>query len=107
MSDPWIEAIKIIEPRIEELLESMKQGPIIKPSLVMRGKRWNIVLEEAWPSVDDAGNYYHSSGLDDRVEWAVVELKKWDTTRTAWDTWQFNSRKDAEKFITFYNLTWA
>ena len=45
--------------------------------------------------------------LDDIVKWAEKELEKYkDCRRTAWHLWQFKSKRDAEKFITFFHLSW-
>jgi hypothetical protein len=108
-SNSWIESIKVIEPKINELIQAMQEGSKIKPVLSpTTSDSYTITLEEEWPSVDDAGNYFNSSDLDNRVKWATIELDKWDhVSRRAWDKWQFKSRRDAEKFITLYNLVWG
>lgn len=97
--------------RLDKVMQqwtTMKELPIIIPKLSIRGRNYTVTLEEKWQSVDDAGNYYHSGELDKRVDWTVDELSKWDfCSRTAWDTWQFNSQHDAEKFIVYYMLKWA
>jgi len=101
--------------RLDKVIQqwtTMKELPTIVPKLTgnrRKGSRiWTVTLEEKWQSVDDAGNYFHSGELDKRVDWAVDELSKWDScSRTAWDTWQFNSHHDAEKFIVYYTLKWA
>jgi hypothetical protein len=82
-------------------------APTIIPNLYKEHK-WTIRIEEKWASVDDAGNYFNSTGLDQRVEWATQILESWKTaTRTSWDMWVFSSKREAEKFITLYSLTWA
>jgi hypothetical protein len=54
------------------------------------------------------GNDNYVGLLDSRVEWVYNQLKDWpDCKRTAWDMWRFKSKRDAEKFITLYTLTWA
>jgi hypothetical protein len=88
---------------------AMSHAPDINPRLY-RGqqRKWTVKIEEVWASVDDAGNYFNSTGLDQRVEWTAKTLDTWKTaTRTSWDMWVFNNKKEAEKFITVYHLTWA
>jgi hypothetical protein len=88
---------------------AMSHQPIIKPVLKRGARRkWTVRLEEVFPSVDDAGNYYNSSDLDNRVEWAFEILKTWKTAhRSAWDMWMFDSKREAEKFVALYGLTWV
>ena len=82
--------------------------PTIRPKLYQgQNRKWHIRLIEEFASVDDAGNHYNSSKLDERVNWALQTLETWKTAhRTAWDMWYFNSKRDAEKFITVYYLVW-
>ena len=81
--------------------------PIIKPILlrIRLSKRWRIHLQEEWPNENNIGS---SSPLDGRVEWVFETLKTWDTAkRTSWDMWEFDNKREAEKFITLYTLQWA
>jgi hypothetical protein len=97
--------------RLDKVMQqwtSMKELPVIIPKLSRERHKWIVTLEEKWLSVDDAGNYYHSGELDNRVKWTEEELSKWAScSRTAWDTWQFKTRHEAEKFIVYYTLKWA
>jgi len=84
-----------------------KEEPTIQPVLSRRAGKYSVTLEEKWQSVDDAGNYYNSGALDEKVEWTneyLATVK--ESIRTSWDTWQFKSKQDAEKFILFYTLRW-
>jgi hypothetical protein len=106
MKDSWIQAIEAFEPKYQDLKRAMDSGPNIKLILYQSGnKKWRVTLEERWPAeVIDSG----SSELDRSVEWASEELKKWTSvTRMAWDTWDFSTKRDAERFIIIYNLTWS
>lgn len=78
----------------------------IKPELYRGpGRKWHIRLIEVWPEHVTA---FGSSSLDEKVEWCYQTLKTWNTAhRTAWDMWRFDSKRDAEKFITLYILQWA
>jgi hypothetical protein len=81
--------------------------PTIKVNLFRGSKRkWHIRFEEVYPEI------YHydpkSNALDNTVDWATETLKNWNTAhRTSWDMWRFDSKYDAEKFITLFNLVWA
>ena len=106
MNDSWTQVLEAFEPKYQDLKRAMDSGPIIKPVLYQSGnKKWRVTLEEVWPAeVIDSG----STALDRSVEWVAEELKKWSSAkRMAWDTWDFPTRRDAERFIIIYNLTWS
>ena len=43
-----------------------------------------------------------------RLRAVQEELKNWtNVRRMAWDQWNFKYKKDAEKFVTLFNLKWA
>lgn len=85
------------------------QESVIKPVLTKIKNQWHLTFEEEWYH-DSGGSYTINSGsvmLDDIVKWAEKELEKCkDCRRTAWHLWQFKSKRDAEKFITFFHLSW-
>lgn len=104
----WISVLEALEPQYRNLVDAVANGPTIKPVISKKTNSWAVTLQEEWQSVDDAGNYYHSSELDNKVEWVADELERWDSaTRASWDMWYFKSKREAEKFITFYTLAWA
>lgn len=82
---------------------------IIKPELIRRrlkkgNSNWQLQLVEHWPD----RVYRGTSQLDTRVNWAEKILETWSSVRRiSWDMWIFDKKRDAEKFITLYNLTWA
>jgi hypothetical protein len=78
----------------------------IKPTLIKRGNganhRWCLQLVE-----ERETNTYHTSRLDESVEWTDNQLKDWpNCERKSWDMWDFKHKNDAEKFITLFYLTW-
>jgi hypothetical protein len=84
------------------------QLSVIKPKLHLReSKWWRVQLVEDFGTVDDAGNSMPSRNLDDCVKWVESQLTDWpDSKRMAWDMWDFKHRKDAEKFVTLFHLSW-
>lgn len=84
----------------------------IKPTLHRRGNGPNywyrLQLVEDWGTVNDAGITAMPSGsLDKCVKWVEEKLKDWpNCNRMAWDMWDFKSRREAEKFITLFHLSW-
>jgi len=84
---------------MDELNTSM-----IKPTLHRRNSNWYRLqfIEES----DDDSTWYNQK-LNDTVEWAAEKLKDWpDVKRMSFDMWDFKHRKDAEKFITLFHLSW-
>ena len=78
---------------------------VIKPKLHLRESKWWRVqlVEEA----DDDVSAWTTTKLDKSVAWAEEHLKDWaNCKRMAWDMWDFKHRKDAEKFITLFHLSW-
>jgi hypothetical protein len=88
---------------------------VIKPTLHRRANGPNywyrLQLVEDFGSDlanDFVNDHLHSRTLDECVKWAEEKLKDWpNCNRMAWDMWDFKSRKDAEKFITVFHLSWA
>ena len=76
---------------------------MIKPTLrqLTGTHSWRLQLVEL---TED--NSYHTNKLDRCIEWVNGQLENWtDCNRTAWDMWDFKSKKDAEKFITLFHLS--
>lgn len=88
---------------------------VIKPKLRRLSNvkhKWRIQLVDEDSSLFNGGDFagmpgFNSSGLDSCVKWTEEQLKSWpNTVRMAWDMWDFKHRKDAEKFLTVFHLTW-
>jgi hypothetical protein len=46
--------------------------------------------------------------LEDQINWITAQLKKQkNCVRIDTGAWQFQNKRDAEKFITLYHLTWT
>lgn len=85
---------------------------VIKPTLHRRANWPNywyrLQLVEEFETVDNADNNFPTKKLDRCVEWVEEKLEDWpDCHRKAWDIWDFKHRKDAEKFITVFHLSWV
>ena len=88
------------------MLWSKSNEAIIKPQLVKSGRGWLLSINEHWQSVDDAGNPFPSSNLDEQIRWATEQLEG-RARRISWHMWKFKTKRDAEKFITMYYLVWG
>lgn len=106
MNDPWQQVLESLEPEYEKLKSAMETGPRIKPTLYQsNSKKWRVTLEEDWP---DNPVVFESHNLDFYVDWTDKELSKWSNVRRiSWDSWDFSTKRDAERFVIIYNLTWS
>jgi hypothetical protein len=91
---------------------AMSHYPTVKLDLSRRNNKWQVELNEHWPdNLNPAAEWTPIIGgdiLGERVEWSEKTLDTWDSCkRMAYNQWWFDSKNDAEKFITFYTLTWA
>lgn len=106
MTDPWIGILKALEPDYERLHNMSSKSPIINPEIWKNARnKWAITLQEHWDHVA-LSEGPHTVDFHDIVFWSDIELKKWDCIRTSYDTWQFKSKRDAEKFKTLFLLKW-
>jgi hypothetical protein len=88
---------------------------VIKPTLKRRANGPNYwyrlhLIEDFGSDLANefVNDHLHSVNLDECINWTEDKLKDWpDCNRMAWDMWDFKHRKDAEKFITLFHLSWA
>jgi hypothetical protein len=109
MSATWMHLIEALEPDYLKYKNTLEEGSTILTTIEQNGKLWNLNITEKWVG-EDPGllDIFTTITFDKRIEWASVELEKWQhCRRTAWHIWEFKHKRDAEKFITLYNLTWA
>jgi hypothetical protein len=108
MNNPWGHTLSMLEPDINVLKDFMDRGPQIKPKLRLVHRTWVMEIKIDWGMFDDFGNPWGTLDLDRRVIWAAAQLDTWENvSRQAWDMWHFKHKRDAEKFITLYNLVWT
>lgn len=105
MTNPWTDIVKVLEPKYEQYAIEMYGNPTIKPRLWKSVRGWSVMLEEQWP--EEIINAFKLEIFDDIVIWTSEQLELWPgCKRSAYDTWVFRSKQDAEKFITLFNLKW-
>lgn len=98
--------------RLDKAIRTWIEKPtVIRPTLHRRANGPNywyrLQIVEDFGSSDDAGNYIPSTKLDECINWVGDKLKNWPNCyRKAWDMWDFESKHDAEKFITVFHLSW-
>lgn len=104
--DKWEQMLQSIEPEYSKLKDMLEQGPTYK---AVKVRKHTVSIEETWPEGYE-GSYLLGKDdlmLDDIVDEVANELFTWpDVTRTAWNQWKFKNSKEADKFITWYNLKW-
>lgn len=84
-------------------------GTVIKPTLHRRanGPNYWYRLQLVEQTDDEDPQMFYNQRFEDCVNWTAVKLKDWpDCNRMAFDMWDFKKRKDAEKFITLFHLSW-
>jgi len=89
------------------LIKWAYEQPMIKPTLHRRANGPNYWYRLQFIEETDGEQRWYNQHLTDCVEWAAEKLKDWpDVRRMAFDMWDFKSKKDAEKFITVFHLSW-
>lgn len=106
----WIQAIKTLVPEYDDLVERMDEKVIVRAFLKKEGIRWTVWIKEDWTG-STLGHLYYTATYDEvdkRIEWAEQQLASWKfVSRVERDQWCFFSKKQAEKFITLFNLRWG
>lgn len=105
-NDPWEFIIRSLHPDLEKLQNMIEVDPLIKADLSKKNRRWQIKIIETWPvETFDLKWTFDVDALQLAVDWTDRALQSWDyVRRESWDTWSFNSKRDAEKFVTLYNV---
>ena len=100
----WSQILHQWEPRYD-VLEKIGQNMV--PIKIFKNYQRDYTLCIRY----DLENYQTTQDsylLNDIITWAIEELDKWPRVRrTAYDMWKFPSKKQADKFITLFNLKWA
>jgi hypothetical protein len=110
VADPWAHMLHQLEPEYSTLKFIVENGPDVKANLRKVNLSWRVQLEEDWNDPNIGEVYYTADykNLDDRCEWADQQLKDWKfATRLSHQEWKFLNKRQAEKFITLFNLRWT
>ncbi len=92
------------------MFEWTDQVSVIKPTLHRRanGPNYWYRLQLVEESDDNSTRHNLFLKFEECVHWTDDKLKDWpNCKRMAYDMWDFKHRRDAEKFITLYHLSWA
>jgi hypothetical protein len=82
---------------------------VINPVVFRRAKGPNYwyrlqFIDESDP---ESSFGWRSRQFEDCIQWAEKTLATWpDCHRKAFDMWDFKRRRDAEKFLTVFHLSW-
>lgn len=111
-TDPWAQVLESFEPEYKKLKEKMERTPKIRIALRKVNLAWRIRIEEDWDSTkpEDLYMYYTADygNLDSRCDWSADQLNDWKlVNRLSYQEWKFWRLRDAEKFLTLFNLKWA
>lgn len=112
--DNWNLMLRDLEPEYDKISQVIDMGPEILPVLINNKKRCILLIQETYPDfinlVDKEILEEITSShlnLDNTINQVSEELKTWKgCRRIAWDRWEFDSRKNAEKFVTLFHLKW-
>lgn len=105
--EPWQSILRTLEPEIDRLVKTMHTGSKIVPSLERIKNRWTVKLSEEW-IIDSDFRPITTDNLSEAVDWTVEQLQHWSSVRRmSYDMWEFESKRDAEKFQILFNLKWA
>ena len=94
----WQDRDTVVKPKLRELSNSKY--------------KWRVQLVDEDSFLSNGGDFvreagFNSSEFDSCINWTAEKLEDWPgTVRMAWDMWDFKHRRDAEKFLTVFHLTW-
>ncbi len=88
----------------------LEDGPKVKAVLEHKNFKWHVKIVEDWGDSSIGHMYYTASYVnrDICVDWTTDQLSRQKfVNRVSFDQWVFLRKRDAEKFITLFNLRWA
>lgn len=108
MSVAWEDMLREFEPDYDNLKDIMHNGPKIVARMRTFNGKCRVRIEEDWGIADQPDTNSSETKLDKRCNWAAEQLINWRfVSRISYQEWIFFNRKQAEKFLTLYNLKWA
>jgi hypothetical protein len=110
MSSAWISTLEQLEPNYHRYQKMLEDGPKVRAILEHKNFRWRVKVEEDWGD-SSIGHMYYTATYTNRdvcVDWTAEQLSKHRfVNRISFDQWAFLRKRNAEKFITLFNLRWA
>ena len=109
MTDTWTHIVKAFTKDYNSIKEMIEIGPQPRCILGTKGRQTIVTVVEIWKEDKlDLVAKYNSADFDSYIDWTIEQLETWsDVRRMAYDQWYFKRKKDAEKFITLFNIKWA
>jgi len=109
VNDAWLHVLQTLEPQYDSIKAAMDEGPKVRCDLTRLEKSTMLQVTEYWDDGIETFDVTNQSFLfDDYIDWIEKQLATWKhVRRMSWDQWYFRSHKDAEKFVTLFNLKWA
>lgn len=112
MTDPWNVMLHELAKDYDKLCDLMNDVPKISATLEKMAFSCSVRIHEDWDKTpsEEYYQYYTASdeALEEKLLWATEQLSTWpNVKRLGFDRWSFSKKRDAEKFITLFNLTWA
>lgn len=108
-SSDWTNTLRQLESDYDKLVDIMENGIKIRAVIRKINFSWRVRIEEVW-NEGNGERYYTAdySNLDSKCEWSAEQLKTWRfVVRLSHQEWHFLNRRQAERFVTLFNLKWA
>lgn len=104
----WSLITKQLEPDIQELCMFLEKGFHILLDLRQISHGWEITLRESYPDYIQYPYTPEISQINQRLDWIEQQLNNWKGVhRSGYESWQFDEKNIADKFIMLYNMTWS
>lgn len=101
MDFAWNSMLKQLDPDYETHVDQLNSSHVVH-TLTAVPDGWVFSVYKDW-----AAGYFTSVPLHKRCEWVESILENWDdVSRLDFGHWMFTNKETADKFITFYCLTW-
>lgn len=112
MTDPWNVMLHALAEDYDKLYDLMNDVPKISATLEKTVFSYSVRIHEDWAKTPSEEHYQYytvsDQALEEKLSWATDQLSEWpNVRRLGYDRWSFTKKRDAEKFITLFNLTWA
>lgn len=102
MSNAWESMLTYLEPKYPQYEHFMKSGKLVHSLTSMPGG-WVFSIYKDWMS-----NYLDPHVVAERSTWVTNNLQNWDNVLQLDSThWMFSQKDSADKFLTFYSLSWT